>query len=225
MISKSIRIYGDSVMRGTLLDGGTKRYKFNSSFLEDFKNMFKLAVSNRAKFGCTVTKGFEYLKEDILAGLDADAALLEYGGNDCDFNWGEIAQRPDITHQPHTPPEIFAATLKQMIGELRQKNVQPVIMSLPPINSERYFDWFTRGGLDRANILKWLGDLELIYRHQELYSLTATRIALESGCRYVDVRSYFLAERNVPAYLCEDGIHPNEKGYELIKRAFIESFS
>lgn len=62
----------------------------------------------------------------------------------------------------------------------------------------------------------------MIYRFQELYSDTVVRIAHETNTMLVDVRSSFLNKRNFSELLCEDGIHPTEQGYNLIKQTFFE---
>ena len=35
----------------------------------------------------------------------------------------------------------------------------------------------------------------------------------------IDIRSAFLVRKDYTDYLCEDGIHPNEKGHRLIREA------
>lgn len=77
-------------------------------------------------------------------------------------------------------------------------------------------------GLDAPAILKWLGDKELIYRHHESYSLAIVNLAQSLSCNYIDVRLPFLMKRDYYNYLCEDGIHPNERGYALINQTFTE---
>lgn len=221
--TKTVEIYGDSIMKGTLLDAQTQRYRFSSDqFIKPLEEQFSIGVVNCSRFGCTIQKGSRILFSHIQKGMSCDAAVLEYGGNDCDFNWDEVAQKPEEAHDPHTPITVFENIYKDMIAKLKEINIMPVIMSLPPLNAERYLSWITRNGLSRINIIKWLGDVQMIYRTQELYSQAVTKIAYETKCVYVDVRSRFLGEHGLNDLLCADGIHPNEKGYALICRSFTE---
>ena len=55
------------------------------------------------------------------------------------------------------------------------------MMTLPPIDGERYLDFLCRDNLRRDRILDWLGEPQMIYRHQELYADTAAEIALREN--------------------------------------------
>lgn len=222
-IIKQIGIYGDSILKGVMLDKNTNKYYIgNKQNVEQITSSFPLNVINNARFGCTIEKGYEQLKRDIEKGLNSDYIILEYGGNDCDFNWSEVSDAPDTDHTPHTKLERFKQLYKEMINILKEKHITPILISLPPINAEKYINWISRKGLNKDNILKWLGDVGKLYRYQELYSRTVEKIAKETGCLFVDVRTKFLEKENLKDYLCEDGIHPNENGHKLILEAFTE---
>ena len=217
---KQIQIYGDSVMKGVLLDQNSRYCTVGDENLRLIQSEFPLAIQNKAKFGCTVTKGLEQLKRAAERGLSCDMVLLEYGGNDCDYNWEEVAANPSGDHQPHTPLPLFEKTYREMLALLKEKGVTPILMSLPPIDAEKYLNWITRDGLSKTNILRWLGDMQMIYRFQELYSRTAERIAQQTQTLFVDVRSAFLSGHDFKSLICEDGIHPSEKGHEILTEEF-----
>jgi len=73
-------------------------------------------------------------------------------------------------------------------------------------------------------ILSWLGDINLLYRWHENYSRTVERIAAETGCALIDVRSAFLTRHDYKSLLCFDGIHPTEAGYGIIDSVFKSYF-
>lgn len=100
-----------------------------------------------------------------------------------------------------------------MIRELRERGVQPVLMTLPPIDAQRYLDFLCREGRSRERILDWLGDTQRIYRHQELYSDTVARLAYETGTPLIGVREMFLDEKRLPKLIAADGIHMTMEGY------------
>ncbi len=218
--NRVISIFGDSILKGVRMLSGTTRYGTTDDIgLESIAKQHDWVLDNRSRFGCTILKGEALLNRQLEKDETPAAVLLEYGGNDADFRWAEVAARPYDEHLPNTPLPVFSETLRRMIRTLRAHNIKPVLSTLPPISSERYLDWITRDGLSKENILTWLGDANAIYRYQENYSRTIERLASELGCYLVDLRSAFLEKRSILPYLCADGIHPNDAGQKLIHEA------
>ena len=214
-------IFGDSLMKGTLPCDG--RYSFHKDIMERLLQPIQTAVVvNKAKFGATIQKGFRVLQKDLANGSRYDYALLEYGGNDCNYNWPEIAENPAGVHDPAVSLEEFRTTLLEMIDELIALGTQPVLMTLPPIDAEKYLDRICADGLSKEAILQWLGDAHRIYRTQELYSDAIYKIAVHKNLPCIDVRSMFLQQVDFPALISDDGIHPSEKGYELLYSTLIQ---
>ena len=92
-----------------------------------------------------------------------------------------------------------------------------------PAERNAYFAFFFRSGLNKDNILRWLGDIQHIYRWHERYNNTVVQTAQACGCLLIDIRDAFLAQKRYEDYLCADGIHPNQKGHALIE-AVLERF-
>ena len=219
---KQIKIYGDSLMKGVLVDNH-KYSIIKENNIASLSDIFPLDIDNKSRFGNTIEQGYKQIKKDFANGTtNCDFVLLEYGGNDCDYNWSEIAANPDAQHQPHTPPNKFKSIYSEIISLLRSKGITPIMMSLPPVNARKYFDWFTQNGLNKENIMKWLGSIDVIYRFQEMYSGIISKISVETSAPLVDVRTSFLSKHYPDRYLCDDGIHPNQLGYALIKDVFID---
>lgn len=151
-------------------------------------------------------------------------AILEFGGNDCDFLWEEVAASPETAHIPLTPIDTFYRVYGEMIDALRAKGYQAAIMSLPPLVAERYLAWITRNGLDREAILRWLGDVQQIFRWHEGYNEVVRKVAAEKRCALLDIRKDFLAAKDYRDYMCKDGIHPNKAGHRLIE-ASLEQYA
>lgn len=219
---KRVEVWGDSVLKGIIYDENRHKYKR----LEQNTTLDKMAelgldVKNNTKFGLTAPKARNLMMNELGKGAEAEMAILEFGGNDCDFNWAEVSERPLDEHQPHTTLEDFKKCITDMVQSLRNHGITPVLMNLPPIHSEKYFAWISRN-LNPQAILQWLGDKELIYRHHECYSLTVMNLAKNLSCDIIDVRQPFLLKRDYYHYLCEDGIHPNERGHEIMNLAVSE---
>ncbi len=217
------KIYGDSIMKGTVLDNAYRYRALFNRYFQRFSERFNIEVDNRARFGITIDKGYKLLRQDIESGMDCDFALIEFGGNDSNFRWDEISRHPEAAHEPLTALEHFCQVLRTMLADLRAVEVKPVMMTLPPIDSEKYLRFLTRNGNDRARILRWLGKPEVIHDFHKRYSDAMAEIAAETGTPLVDARSRFLGREDYDLLMCVDGIHPNEEGYELIAEAFCES--
>ena len=218
-----ITVYGDSIMKGVLLQEG--KYIISHAWQEQLAEAFDLEIVNHSRFGCTIQKGMARIEKDCATPCaQAEYALVEFGGNDCDFDWAAISEQPDAPHICKTPPEQFTDCCRRAVRLLRGAGRIPVLASLPPICAQRYFDFFCRGGLSRENILRWLGDVERIYRWQEYYSHLVERLAREERTAFVDLRTPFLTDtRAVTELLCEDGIHPSREGQELLRAAFADA--
>lgn len=216
-----ICIYGDSLMKGTV-PSGSARYKFTiSQYLDKIMDTFSLKVLNRAKFGAPVTKGAALLQQDLDRNITGRYTLLEYGGNDCNFDWAAVSAAPDSEHQPKTPLSVFLSTLEGMVDALLRAGSQPVLMTLPPIDAEKYLNSICSNvNCIRENILRWLGDTSMIYRYHEMYSGSISNLATRKNLPLVDVRTLFLDKHNYRDLISEDGIHPSDKGYSIIYSAF-----
>lgn len=218
---KKIWVFGDSILRGVVWSESAGRY-INSDKLgeKEIACRYGMEITNRSRFGCTLPKGTKIVEKQFENASICDAALLEYGGNDCDFNWAEVAASPTKAHLPNTPLDVFEALYIETVHALKEKGTLPVICNLVPVCSDRYLSWITRGGLSKENILHWLGDENAIYRFQERYSRKIEEIAKKDECPLIDLRGAFLGVRQMETLFCADGIHPNEAGQALICNTF-----
>ncbi|MGN0202109.1 MAG: SGNH/GDSL hydrolase family protein [Candidatus Cryptobacteroides sp.] len=231
---KRIVAFGDSVLRGVVIDKETTdndnvKYTFlENNFTSLCGKRLGIDVLNYGKFGSTVDCGEKMMNRHREAVREADVTLLEYGGNDCDYVWSEIANSPDAEHFPKNDPKTFCSKYRRLIGDVSRLGSKPVLLSLPPLDPERYFRHFTRGMDKRQKscILKWLGGtVETISSWHELYNLQLFKIGAAVAAPVIDITSTFLSRLDYRDYLCEDGIHPNEKGHGLIADAICEYVS
>lgn len=215
---KQVGLWGDSIMKGILWNRECQKYRHSCVYAaESAAEELGLTLENHAKMGCTSTKGLTLLKKQLEKNDAPSAALIEFGGNDSDFHWNEIALEPNGIHQPNTPPDVFEAQMRSMIAYLRAKGIYPVLTTLVPNHAERYFSFITRDGLNGDHILQWLGDVQHIYRWHESYHARIEKIAREEKCMVIGLRDAFLDYWHYEDLLCDDGIHPNERGYRLIE--------
>lgn len=211
---------GDSVLKGVVYDSEKHKYSiFKDSFINSLSKFYDASVNNFSKLGCTVTKGlciFDKHEEDI---KQSDYLVLEFGGNDCDFDWEAVSNDPQGTHYPKTPIDTFYACYKALIEKAKKLGAKPILLNLPPIDAKKYFAWISRN-LNQSNILSWLGgDENYIYTWHEMYNLKIVKLAKKEDVPIIDIRSAFLEHREYKDFLCEDGIHPNQKGHAVIAKA------
>ncbi len=216
----TILVSGDSISRGVVYDGSRRKYSLLADcYVGRLRGLLKGAVHNAARFGNTVTRGLARLAAEVAA-KKPDIVLLEYGGNDCDFDWPAVARAPEADHRPRTDYAGFRRLLTDGVSRLKKAGVAPALMTLPPIDADRYLA-FISGGAEaaRANIVKWLGGVAKLYWWQERYSAAVAAVAAETGTMLLDVRAAFLAEGDFRLLLCADGVHPNADGHRVIADA------
>ena len=224
---RTVCCFGDSVMKGIVVDKENSpadgfKYKISDmGFAARCRRTLGIEVENFARFGGMVTQGMKFIKRYADRIKSADYVLFDYGGNDCDYNWAEISSRPDDVHLPNVPLEIFSEKYRELIETVKAMGARPVLLSLPVLDPERYFRFFSKG-LNSENILKWLhGSVLNIDRWHERYNMEVMRLGLLTHTPVIDITSVFLERRNYFDYLCDDGIHPNEAGHQLIEEAIL----
>ena len=220
--------FGDSVMKGIVADkdknsGIGLKYRISEmGFAERCRRSLNIEVENFARFGGVVSQGTKLVGRYEERIKKSDFTLFEFGGNDCDHDWAAIAEDPAREHKPKTPMQQFMETYSSMIDRVKSLGSTPVLLSLPVLDPERFFNFVTRG-LDKANVLKWLGGTILsIERWHAMYNMAVFRLGAMKKVPVIDITSVFLEKKNYSEYICEDGIHPNERGHGLIEKAIME---
>ena len=213
----ALHIWGDSIGKGIIFDESRGRYAIaRDRWSVQVQETLGITVKTHAHMGATSADGLVDLmdKAEIAGSLIA----IEFGGNDCDLNWPEISQDPGRLHEARVPIEAFRKNLEAFIAKVRKLGARPLLITPPPLDAQRYFAWVTRN-LNADAVLAYLGDVQHIYRWHERYANAIRDVARQTRCELFDLRDVFLAQHNLPSFLCIDGIHPNEKGHALIARA------
>lgn len=216
-------VFGDSIGKGVVLHPSSSRYELVKMNLEKLLGLNGINIKNYSKFGCTVSKGLAIIRKHSRDLARYNKIFLEWGGNDCDFAWDEVADNPTGAHAPKTPLVDFKRFYRQAIEEIQGNGGSPVILTLPPLEPKRFLAWVSRG-INKDNILKWLGDVEMIYRWQEMYNVEVMLLAAKLSVPIIDIRTVFLQHNQYGDLLCSDGIHPNSDGYNLIYKTIADQY-
>ena len=209
-----IYIYGDSLLKATVPDVDFHYHFHINEVMQRYQTKL-VEVVNRSKMGATIRKGLSLVRHDLDRGLEARYALVSYGGNDSDFDWEAVAAAPEQDHLPRTTLPEFTEKLHCAVTALKSAGVQPVLMTLPPIDGQRYFRFISQK-TDGGSVLRWLGDVGRIYRHQELYSDAVAALAFAEDVPLIDVRRQFLPQRDLSGLIAADGIHLTMSGYRCL---------
>lgn len=220
----TIVAYGDSITRGIIYDDERSKYSIlKENFTSIIEDKIKVPVYNAGKFGSTIIRGARKMYNDVIK-KSPDIVLVEFGGNDCDYNWVDIAKNPNMEYKPNTDIHTFRETLLTMIDTLKTNHILPVLMTLPPLDPLKYFKWIAKEDpSNEKNILQWLGSKDRLFTWHNSYSKMITQVANETGTTLIDVRSEFLKYTDYSKFLCTDGIHPNIEGQSLIASVILNS--
>lgn len=209
---------GDSITKGVIYDG--ERYSIlPSGFVSQCAEDMHINIENYGRMGCTITRGTQIAEQHADAIAQSDATLVEFGGNDSDFCWTDIASAPADNHYPMTELPMFRQLYRDLIARIRQLGSKPILMTLPLIDYKRFYAFVTRnmGDQDQRNVLSWLGGQEeRIRNYHDMYSLAVYQIGYQERVPVLDITSPFLNNRDYLPYLCVDGIHPSQQGHDLI---------
>ena len=228
MKTTRIAALGDSITKGVVLNEQNRYSAADQCFLDIISNELDLRIDNYGKFGCTVGYGNSVIERHATDIAESDYTFIEYGGNDCDFDWIKIAQDPHGEHKARTPLEEFTEELSSLVAKIRELGSVPVLITLPPILSDTYFSFFSRSMSDeqKNNIKEWLGgDIGIISRWHESYNRALFQVANQTRTQIIDITTPFDTFRgDLTSLYCADGIHPNARGHKLIAHSIINMY-
>lgn len=225
---KKVIALGDSLTKGVILTEANKYTVTENSYLDIISKELDIQISNYGRFGSTIDMGDAMIKrhsEDIAS---SEYTFIEYGGNDCDFDWMKIADSPMEDYTPKTTLNDFKERFIKLINKVRDLGSKPVIISLPPILSTPYFSFFSRlmSEEQKRNVINWLGgSTDIISRWHESYNRALFMIAQETQTPIIDITTPFDTYRgDISSLYCADGIHPNVQGHRMIATTIINSY-
>ena len=136
-----ISAFGDSVLKGTVLES-LKPLKYTlpeQSFTDICAREMDIRIDNFARFGSTLDMGERMLIRHMTGLRAYDYTLLEFGGNDCDYCWSDIAADPGRRHLPNTPVTEFSMKYGRILDRVRELGSSPILLTLPPVDSGKFF--------------------------------------------------------------------------------------
>lgn len=215
-----ITVFGDSVSKG-LYFKDEKIKKIDKNVVERMEEHFNIKIDNRSSFGQSLKRLCEknmidnYLSQ--INPAENNMVVLAIGGNDADYNWKLVEGDSRTEKGANTDLDEFERLLTQVIMKLKAKNVLVIVCSLFPINASRYYNEVLSKRYDGTKIMEFLrNDITNLSRNQEAFNAQMMLTAISNDCKFIDFRTDVLQKTDYLNYLCEDGIHPNERGHELM---------
>lgn len=135
------------------------------------------------------------------------------------FDWKAIATNPSGKHEPKIDLVAYKALYINKIAQARAHGYEPVLVSLPIMDENRYFAYITRGMSmqERKNLLYWLGgNTERLRNIHALYNLALFRMAALQCIHIIDITSPMLACSHYCELLEQDGVTLSELGQEIV---------
>lgn len=209
-------VFGDSILKGVITIPESKNLfdvTPNDSLTLAQKEL-DFELDNRSIYGNITSKGLVKLQKFFEKGGSADFCVIEFGSNDCDYDWGTLIQK--------VPLGQYLENLAQMIKLCRDNKVTPLMMGLIPYVCDDWFKTIIKGQ-DEAAILNFLGGTaETLGKNQLIYKNAQAEFVQKNNVQFLDPWTIFEGHKEL---MCYDGIHPNEKGYELLSKAWINFLS
>ena len=148
-----------------------------------------------------------------------DKTMLIQPESGLQYNWKAIALNPSAHHEPKMDLVAYRALYINKIAQARACGQEPVLVSLPIIDENRFFAHITKGMSmqERKNILYWLGgSTERLRNIHALYNLTLFRLAAQQCVHIVDITSPMLASTHYEELLNQDGVTLSPAGEALV---------
>lgn len=219
-----IIVIGDSILKGAVT-GTASGHLFDiieDSSLNLAQKALGFEMDNQSVFGNVISKGQRKLNKMLERGESADFCIVEFCGNDSDYDWALVSENPQENHLQRTPPSDFIRIYSEMIKSLREHKITPVIMISPALVADRWFNHITKGH-NADNILNFLGgDREKPYKNQKEYDDALLEFAKKNSVQYVNMRTAMEECGHFEDLMCLDGIHPNEEGYRFMADIWIK---
>ena len=212
---KTITLFGDSILFGIIITDG--KYAKNKDFdLRKVAKEYDLDLLNVSRMGRNSKEGISAIEEYLTVHPAPEYAVIEFGGNDADHEWAEIAKNP-APRTPKIPLENYIENLKEMARILENAGSKVSFMNLFPVISKPYFDWVTPTINAKENVLKFLGGTtETILKVHTTYNESVEKLAQSLQRPLINIRKEILGKDDITPFISIDGVHPSPLGHEII---------
>lgn len=209
--------FGDSLTRGVSFVKGRLRI-IKENYPQVLQQLFSennesVSVVNKGVFNDNSNLLLNRLEKDVID-EKPNYVIIEVGGNDCNFKWDEVAEKPWEDHQAIVPMQQYLDNLKTIITNIKQNDITPIIATLPPLDPVRYYKNIS--SRYSPAISHWISEVGGIDYWHSMYNRNLNRLADEYNILKVDVRSALKKAGNLVEFISDDGIHLTAEGYKVL---------
>jgi len=218
--------FGDSLTRGvSYLKGRARIIKDNyPTFLQRFfaLDQEEMIVVNKGVFNDNSSLLINRLEKDVLL-ENPNYVLINIGGNDCNFKWDEVAEFPESVHEPIVPVAEYINNIKNIIQKVKEYNITPIILTLPPLDPVRYYE-FIASKYGHA-VSHWISRCGGIEHWHGIYNRQLTKLIEQLHVPFIDVRTNLKKSGDLSEFISDDGIHLNAAGYREMSKIIYQHLS
>jgi isoamyl acetate esterase len=219
--------FGDSITKGvTYIKGRLRIVKENYPSI--LQNLFSesaaadVTVVNKGVFNDNSDLLVTRLDRDVLS-EEPDYAIIGIGGNDCNFNWGEVAENPEKEHEATVPLDRYLDNVKNMVLRIKEGGITPVVLTLPPLDPVRYYKAISTA-YDKS-ISHWISICGGIEHWHGLYNRSLNNLIEELDVFKIDIRTAIKNAGDLSALISDDGIHLTREGYKEMSGAIFDNLT
>lgn len=193
-----IIVFGDSIAYGA--------WDKEGGWVSRLRKFFDKITINDPDFYCVIyncsisgnttkdlLKRFKFEIEQRVKEKEETTIIFEIGINDAQFN---LKKKTNATK-----PEEFRRNIKKLIKEAKKFSSKIIFLSITPIDEKR------------AIVVPWLPEISFRNKYIQQYNQIIKEECEKNKVYFVDVFEPMLeSTKNI----LEDGIHPNDRGHDLI---------
>lgn len=223
---KTVYIFGDSLLRGVMPDEQGLYHSTNSIGYDELEDRYQLCIKNYAMPTFTVKQGWAWMQKHMEASETyPDLAILEFGGNDCDYRWSEMRDScRRLTEIHRTPIDEFVRVYTDMTEYLADRGIETAVTLCPQFPVEVYLQHLIESGIPEQLVKAYVETPDMLIRDYKAYKREIVKLAEEKQLSVIDIEKTFAFLPDLEDYYSADGLHPNVKGYRLIHDVFARFF-
>ncbi len=162
------------------------------------------------------------LEKDVIQ-EHPDYTIIGIGGNDCNFQWKEVAEYPENNHNPIVPIDRYLENVKTIVTKLKDEGITPIVLTLPPLDPVRYYQYISN--LYGKSISHWISTVGGIEHWHGLYNRALNALVDGIDAIKIDVRTTLKRAGDISQLISNDGIHLTPKGYEELSYAIFQELT